>query len=479
MSQDHRSVGELLVANDLIARSILMDTDHLSARELTRSWPLVSAAADQFWSALPHAAHAASHVGREADRTPDAGLDRNVLSVIRPSDSVNGWPSAGPGDQRLVDMAVNFERAAELLRRYDRLEGVGLAPAVIDDLEAAKTRALHCLYVASHGVTVALRHEQDVLAEPAVRRGSPNPDGMVATVKGLQERFAAAEQSLSLHLGRRWPGSLEGEHREQPVQQRLRESMASWDVQARRAMSSPTAATAYVVCHAQAVVIGNGHALLRAAALQEHLDPHEYRDRLAPALETVTGRLRAAGEVWRNMARPSDEIDPGLRAAAREVTTAVGELVRDGAVPASLTTLQERVDLREVPPLMHRALITASETAYGIQDVARSTELAGPARWVNEAAAAAQARLYAANVEPSPMKAWVSPNALRRNDFVPLPSVLKDDLAGQMGHVVSAAASVREAAANVLERGPQLGGRAMQDKTPPQMGAPSSPLAAR
>ena len=77
------------------------------------------------------------------------------------------------------------------------------------------------------------------------------------------------------------------------------------------------------------------------------------------------------------------------------------------------------------------------------------------------------------------MKAWVSPNALRRNDFVPLPSVLKDDLAGQMGHVVTAAASVREAAANVLERGTQLGGRAMQEKAPPQMGASHSPIATR
>lgn len=471
MSADHRSVGELLVDNDLIARSILMDTEQLSARELVRAWPQLADAADRFWSSLPNA-------GMEGGPAQDSGLVRDVMQALPSAVKLrSGWPSPGPEDQRLADMASNFEQAGELLRRHERVEGVRLSPAAVEDLEAVRVRALHGLYVAAHGVNVALRAEHSVLASPEVKRTGNRELG--AAVAKLQDRFAGVEQSLSLHLNRRWPAGLEGEHREQPIQQRLHESMAVWDVQARRAMSEPTASSAYLVCHAHAIVIGNGHALLRAAALHEHIDPHEYRDRLAPALDTVAGRLRAAGEVWRNMSRPSERVDPDLRAAAGEVTAAAGDLVRDGAVAASAETIHARVDLREIAPLMHRALITAAETAYGIQEVARSSELTAPARWVNDASAAAQARLHADYVEPSPMEAWVSPNALRRNLPVPLPDVLKDDLAGQMGHVVAAASSVREAAANVLERGPQLAGRAAQDRAFPRAAAPCSPMTPR
>ncbi|MCW4600233.1 hypothetical protein ON003_00350 [Janibacter hoylei] len=466
---DHRSVGELLVANDLIARSVLMDTEHHDARGLVGAWPRLAEAAEGFWSALPRAE-------REAGPWHLPELARDDLKVHGLA-HMPGWSGPTSQDQRLVDMAANFERGEHLLRRHERLDGVGLAAPVVADREAAATRALHSIYVASHGVGVALRQAHDAQSDPAARRRSSASAGELATVSGLQRQFAGIEQTLGLRMGRRWPTGLEGEYREQPVQQRMREAMTVWDVQARRAMSDLTPFSASEVCQAQAVLLSNGHALLRAAALDEHVDPLEYRDRLAPALETVTGRLWAAGEVWRHLALPSDGIDPALRASAREVLAAVAEPVRDGAVFASHTTIQERVDLREVPQLMHRALITAAETAYGIREAVRSTELTGRARWVHEATVAAQSRLYAANVEPSPMKAWVSPNALRRNDLVSLPGVLKDDLAGQMGHVVSAADSVREAAANVLTRSPALSGREAQDRGVPTPAVTTPPPA--
>lgn len=457
MSVDRRSVGELLVANDLIARSVLMDTQELSAREIIRSWPGLTAAADRFWSSLPT-------TGVDSGTRHDTDLIRQALDTVQPSDVNYGWPGPGPQDMRLTDMTGNFHRGAELLRRFERVEGRQLAVAVVADLDAAETRALHCLYLAAHGVSVALRREQEVLADPKAQRTSPDRRGIPASVARLQERFADVEQALLVHLGRRWPTSLEGEHREQPGELRLREALAVWDVQANRAMcQSPTAVSAYIVCHTQAVVIGNGHALIRAAALHEHIDPLEYRDRLAPALESTAARFRAAGDVWRNMANPS-AADPGLHAASREVMAAVGELVSDGAVLASPEALAERVDLREVSQAMRRTLISSAEIAHGVKEAAQAKDLAGPARWVNETAGAAQARLFAANVEPSPTKAWVPPNALRRNEMVALPGVLRDDIAGQMNHVVTAAVSVREAAANVLERDIHLGGRDAQDR---------------
>lgn len=115
MSTDKRSIGELLVANDLLAREVLMDTDQLHARDVIRAWPALRDAAEAFWSALPNPD---AHPGPR----PDEHLIRHTLDLngLR---SKGLWPNAGRSDTRLIAMAGNFEQAARLLHRFYRVEG--------------------------------------------------------------------------------------------------------------------------------------------------------------------------------------------------------------------------------------------------------------------------------------------------------------------------------------------------------------------
>lgn len=450
MSADIRSVGELLVANDLSARRMLMDTEQLDAGSMVRGWPDLAAAADRFWSSLPSR-------GVEAGPRKDAALIRQAVASSGASGAVRAdWQNRGAADMRLVEMAENLDRGAQLLQGYGRAPGTPLPAPVAADLAAAETRALHGLYLAAHGVNVALRHEQQILAASEVKRHAPRQDESLAVVERMQHRFANVEETLAVHLGRRWPTALEGEHREQPGLARLQDALARWEVHAQRAASdAPSASSLYIMCNTQAALVGNGHALVRAAALYEHVDPLEYRDRFAPALEHAAAKFRAAGDSWRNMASPGALTvgDRSLQASSQEAMTAMYELVRDGAMLASPETLVSRADPRDVAQTIRQTLVVSAELAQGIRDAARSADLTAPARWVHQATTAAHARLEGPNAEPSPMKAWVSPNALRRNDPVKLPDLLKDGIAGQMNDVFTAATSMREAAANVLERG--------------------------
>ncbi|MHA7127922.1 hypothetical protein ACRTEC_16250 [Janibacter indicus] len=478
MSTDKRSIGELLVANDLLAREVLMDTDQLHAREVIRAWPALRDGAEAFWSALPNPD---AHPGPR----PDEHLIRHTLDLngLR---SKGLWPSAGRSDTRLIAMAGNFERAAMLLHRFNRVEGHKLAAPVVRDLEAAETRALHSLYLVAHGASVALAHEHEKYQHPVVRqhRTPGSPEAVPKVVVSLRQQLAGVEQALGLHLGRRWPTALEGEHREAPDASRLREALAAWDVQAHRAMSeSPSASTALIVCHTQAVVIGNGHALVRAAALREQVDPLEYRDRLAPSLETTAANFRAAGEVWRHMARAGEGLDKDLRVASGEVVAAAREIVRDGAMLASPDVLAQRVDLAQAGRTMQHALISSATLGQAVKELAADPNLSGPARWVHEEAIKAQTRLHAADalsrqhasyVEPSPMNAWVNPNALRRNADVPLPPVLRESISGQMERLAQSAVAGRDVAGGALGRHPQLTGREIEGRGLPVPDAPTS-----
>ena len=459
MSADIRSVGELLVANDLTARRVLMDTDQLDAGSMVRAWPELAAAADRFWSSLPSR-------GVEAGPRKDAALIRQTVAMNGASPSMLAlWQSRGSPDMRVIEMAKNLNRGAQLLQGYGRAPGIPLSAPAAADLAAAETRALHALYVTAHGVNLALRNEQHVLAASEIKRHSPRPHESPMLVERMQHRFANVEEVLAVHLGRRWPAALEGEHREQPGLERLQDALARWEVHAQRAASdAPSASSLYIMCNTQAALVGNGHALVRAAALYEHMDPLEYRDRFAPALERAAAQFRAAGDSWRNMASPGalTPDDKALHTYSQEARAAMYELVRDGSMLASPETLVRRADPREVTQTIRQTLAVSAELAQGIRDAARSADLTAPARWVHQATTAAHARLEAPNAEPSPMTAWVSPNALRRNDPVKLPELLKDGIAGQMNDVVTAATSVREAAANVLDRG--VNGQAAQER---------------
>ena len=59
--RDKRSVGELLLESDHIARAILMDVDEMDAAMMLRTWGEVVQAAGELWQALPPVTPPAAH----------------------------------------------------------------------------------------------------------------------------------------------------------------------------------------------------------------------------------------------------------------------------------------------------------------------------------------------------------------------------------------------------------------------------------
>lgn len=72
MSQhDARSVGELLLDSELIARGVLMDLDQLDGRTMLRTWGELVQSVGELWQALPKPAR--NPLGGDA-REPDDAL---------------------------------------------------------------------------------------------------------------------------------------------------------------------------------------------------------------------------------------------------------------------------------------------------------------------------------------------------------------------------------------------------------------------
>ncbi|GAB7005244.1 hypothetical protein JCM18899A_27170 [Nocardioides sp. AN3] len=149
-TRDVRSVGEMLFDVDYLARQLLMDVDGDDAGTLLRSWPTMVAAAEDLWASLP---------GRrpgidERDRAM-ASLDAQAATIEASLTGRKAWPGQGPTNPRLDQMTQTLINAAALVRRYGA-EIPHEQPDSHRDLEAARTRIMHGLYLTAHAVNVAL-----------------------------------------------------------------------------------------------------------------------------------------------------------------------------------------------------------------------------------------------------------------------------------------------------------------------------------
>ncbi|MDN5715595.1 MAG: hypothetical protein L0G89_00015 [Janibacter sp.] len=446
---DIRSVGELLVDNDLIARRLLRDADEADPRAVTRSWGEVVESAIDLWAALP---------------TPGPGGKPDHQVMIEQVDVMNrqmarrswggGWPGEGGEDPRLAEMRANFERAADLVRRHhDRPEGTGSSATVRADVDAGRLRVMHSLYLASHAVGATLGRELKGFEdrdEARTRKHSPE------TIRGFQERVDGVEQLLGWAVARDWPSALAGEHTGFVDSSRLAESWAAWELQAHRALAhSPTTGTLAAVSMNQVSALVSGNNLVRAAALLEHVDPLEYRDRLGPALEASAHQWHGAAQAWQQIT-PQDTrgIDPALLQAGRELRAALIEIQRDGAVRATPQTMAARIDLTEATRTVHRAVIGSADLARAAQDVATDAPLVAPAKPLQKATQAVTERAHADHIDASPHATWISPKDLQRNTHVPLPQALREDLAQSMGKVITAAEIARNTSSSLQRTQP-------------------------
>lgn len=149
-SRDVRSAGEMLFHVDYLARQLLMDVDGDAAGTLLRSWPTMVAAAEKLWASLP-----GRRPGVDERDRPITTLAAQAATIETSLSGRTAWPGRGPTSPRIDQMAQTYLDAASLVRRH----GAKIPheqPDAHRDLEAARTRIMHGLYLTAHAVNVAL-----------------------------------------------------------------------------------------------------------------------------------------------------------------------------------------------------------------------------------------------------------------------------------------------------------------------------------
>ena len=137
---DRRTIGELLADSDALSREALLDVSASQGPAMVRTWGQVVQSAARLWAALPP-------ISVAAPSGPDLMVRLRVVGDgIARSTSAGGWPGLGPMDERLLEIARNLSRAADLVERF----GQDVQPTSAEtraDTAAARARVMHTLYV--------------------------------------------------------------------------------------------------------------------------------------------------------------------------------------------------------------------------------------------------------------------------------------------------------------------------------------------
>lgn len=479
-----RSVGELLLDCDLIVREVLMDTPLMDGRVMVRTWGEVVEAAADLWRAFPESSPSAGQSERR-----DAGQVlmeqlQTMNADLMKAGRRRQWPGPGPADDRLLTVCENLTTAAELLLRR-RTDVRPMRPKVAADLEAAKARLMHVLYVGAHGVQVALNRDlRDLAVLPAAKRSALPAESLKRTVEA-RDRMAAFEQLAGTYVSGTFPAALHGEHKPLPELDRLREALASWDIQAHRALAgAPTAATMMLIAQTQAHTAFASQTLLRAAAENGSIEPGQYRTRLAPALESAQASWVGLATTWAQLApQRGRRLDPDLVIAANEIRAAMLEIIHERTAVASVETLAARVDLKQVSQTLQLGLATSTDLAYALREATMDLHLLASPRGVNAMAMALEAHGPYGNVST---EAWVRPVDHAQDRPVALPDIVRGSLTRAADQVTLAVTKAAGAAASISAPDRVLAARtsarqsdssAGRDRQPValQAGPPSSP----
>lgn len=450
--RDLRSVGELLRSADLSTRQILMDFHGDDGPPMLRTWGEVVQGAAELWQALP--APGQDPAGRR-DAKAMTRLDsvaRNIHRAQLPTSRGSGWPGEGPSDERLLTVAESFSRAADLVTRYHRRTRP-LAPAVRADLDAARMRIMHILYVGSHGVGLALR--EHVRDERMATLGARQPQVTRAIPRGREAitRLAVFEQLAGACVGGRFAAASQGEAVDPPQGLgRLAEALLIWDIQAHRTLATaPTPANLTMTARTQATVATAAAAMARAGVASGHVDPAAC-DRLSPALDATQAAWTHMAGRWDELIAPTTRrTERDLAGAAGELRAALLEIVHDKTTMASPDVMAARVDLAAAARTFQQALTAAVDVAYLVRDLgAQHQDLTGPARTLSHRVLAEAAARSGSGAHGSDLAAVVDPKDILTNRMIPLPVSVRDGL-------VQAASDTIDAAGNAMSAASSLG----------------------
>ncbi len=457
--RDKRSVGELLLQSDHTARAILMDVDEMDAAPMLRTWGEVVQAAGELWRALPPATPPQPVTGEHLPDPADLAIQQlqAMSEAMHRTGRRRSWPGDGPADERLLRIAESLTEATNLISRHP-IPRPPLSEPERRDLQAARTRIMHTLYIGSHGVAVAAGQRVRELEMKMATRGALTTGDSLRQARAAYERLTAFEQQAAAVV-KDYPRDLTGEHRDPPAAGRLAQALATWDVQAHRTLAGGVnTADLMLAARTQSLVLTASNTLTRVASDSGQLERQQYTTRLSPALETSQERWEVMAGLWRDLTPPaSRRVDPDLARAALETRAALHELLGDGTSIADASLVAQRTDLSRVGRLVQQVVAANLDLAHLTHDATTNPELAGAARAVNTLAIPTRCNdpRDAHTIDVSPINAWVTPRDLLANRAVPLPDHVRSGLVAATRSLVDATRTALSAAAFLDTATPQ------------------------
>ena len=438
-SRDVRSVGEMLFDADYLARQLLMDVDGDDAGTLLRSWPSMVAAAEDLWASLP-----GRRPGVDERDRPITSLAGHAATIEISLAGRTAWPGQGPTSPRIDQMTQTLLNAAALVRRY----GAQIAheqPDIHRDLEAARTRIMHGLYLTAHAVSVALhQHGRDRVNEARtaghrIHLAQHHSPYAIAPTGVWVDRISACENTARSYLIGRFPQALAGEAM-RPVDDpsRLAQALANWDIQTHRALARDLEPSNIVLLtRTQGLIAGASMVLVDAAATAGVLEPS---DRLVPAIAEAGRSWSRLASRWGDLAPPGARLEEPLARAAAEVRAAYRQLTHDQTTLASPEVIADRPGLSQAVHATLRAIEAGSELAVVVAEKADAPNLTGPARVLSRRAHN-DVESGLATTPAAGDVAWVSPVDILNRRHVPLPPPVEQILRAASAITIDATSS--------------------------------------
>lgn len=468
--RDGRSVGELLLQADTASRGLLFDVSGDDAPAMLRTWGEVVQNAAELWQALPVRPR-----GDTADGQLMAQLEAISQGMHRTRHR-HGWPGDGDPDQRLLGIAEALGAARDLVAAHASCRAGVQSLEQARDVQAARTRIMHTLYVSAHSVSVAVReHIRDLQQMPRVEQQSTRATRGIPRGQDALDRLTAFEELAGSFLGGRLVRALEGEHREGYAGlARLGDAIARWDLQARRTLAAEaTPANLSAIARTQATINRTALILVRAAAHTGVADPVIYEQEIAPTFEqAIRAQSHLAGQ-WASLTNPTTRrVDPNLGSVAEQLQAATRELIHDKTALAEPTLIAQRADLRDLPPVIKRAIVGGFILSRDIHELtAHGTSITAPAKAMLEVAR--NSRHAPGPGDDDSLGESLHPNDLQHNRVRPLIEPVRDilvrDINRASGRQAGASHSVllMWSSRELLARAPAAGRARPKDPAPP------------
>lgn len=337
--RDGATVGELLHGADRQARDVLWDAGHLDAERLAVAWADFACASATALAAIPNPALSTALVCVK--------LGSHAKTVGRLP-----LPASTP-DPRLERAAALTWRAQSLLSTY-ATRAATLGDAQRRDADAARLRIIQTVYIAAHGVSLALRE--------ATAHGRPP-----SCLRALGQQVDAIEQVTGSYV-QRHAAAFAGEHTMTPEAGALAEALGQWNLAAHQSLDNPDVSTADLIGIARtnaALLLSTG-VIIAAAGEAGLVNPVDLATRVTPGLDAAVTAWTALAQDWQDsrLATANQRARIDTLAADSQLHQALREITRNGSGWASPALIASRADLA----LAVRDLAHATS---GVADLAR------------------------------------------------------------------------------------------------------------